>query len=87
MDEATKRHEKVLFGNGKTGLIEDVVILKQTVDHMNEHLDSLSTSYAALSKSQVEYDTTQRLRFKSFKTIATIFGIAIPLTALIIKLL
>jgi len=94
MDEATKRHEKALYGNGEKGLIKDVVILKQTVEHMNEHLGSLSKSYAALSKSQIEFDVTEKMKiqssdkkFKILRTISIVLGISFTLITLINKLL
>lgn len=51
-----KRIDKILFGNGQVGMIKEVEKLKETVEHMNIHLESLSTSYSSLAKSQIEED-------------------------------
>ena len=88
------RIEKMLDGNGKPGLVEDVVTLKERFTTMEESLESLAVSYSALAKSQLELDLTERLkikqseiRMKYITVISVVFGVAIPLTALIIEIL
>lgn len=73
-------------GNGKVGLKTEVELLKSKFESMEENLESLATSFKALAKSQIEYDTTQKLKANTWRQIALIMGIAIPLTALILKL-
>lgn len=87
MEDRCKEHHKLLYGNGRPGILDRVSKLEQTVEHMNEHLESLSDSYSALAKSQIEYDTTQKLKANAIKTVGIVMGLAIPLTALIITLL
>lgn len=88
------RIEKMLDGNGKPGLIEDVVTLKEKFVNMEESLESLASSYSALAKSQLEVDITERLkieqsnkRMKYLTIISIVFGVSIPLTALIIEII
>jgi hypothetical protein len=78
-----KRFSRLLDGNGQPGLIREVEKLKETVNHMNEHLESLSESFSALAKSQIEYDATQKLKWKTIQIVGIIAGIAIPLAAYI----
>lgn len=86
MEDRCKEHHKILFGNGRPGVLDRVLKLEQTVKHMNEHLESLSDSYSALAKSQIEYDVTQKMKVRALTRVGIIMGIAIPLTALIISL-
>ena len=93
------RIEKLIDGNGNPGIVENVATLKERVNNMEADLNSLAVSYSALVKSQWETDVTERLkverdklkieqsnkRMKYLMIISIIFGIAIPLTALIIE--
>jgi hypothetical protein len=76
--------DKTIYGNGRKGLVEEIAIIKEKTETIGKNIDSLATSFAALVKSQVEYDTTQKLKAKTWKQISIIFGISIPLTALIL---
>lgn len=94
------RIEKLIDGNGNPGIIVQVATLNERVSNMEEDLNSLATSYSALVKSQIESDITERLkaendrlkiqrsekRMRSLTIISIVFGIAIPLTALILSL-
>lgn len=85
--------EKVLNGNGKPGLIIEMATLMEKVNTMENNLESLATSYSALVKGQYAADVTEKLkiqlsekRMRAFTIISIIFGISIPLTALIISI-
>ena len=77
---------KAVYGNGQLGLIKDVEKLKETVNHMNAHLESLSESYSKLAESKIEYDTIQKMKWNTIKLVGIIAGIAIPLAAWITTL-
>lgn len=82
-----------IFGNGKPGLKTEIEIMKKDITSMKESLESMASSLSALAKSQIEYDITEKLKIQyktkltnTIKLVGIIFGIAIPLTALIINL-
>jgi len=74
-----------IYGNGKIGMKTEIEIIKMEVKDIKESIDSLGTSYAALAKNQLEIDLTEKMKLKTWNRIAIIFGISIPLTALIIE--
>jgi len=87
------RIEKILDGNGQPGLVKDVIEIVQKVENMEKNIESLAHSYSALAQSQIEFDVTEKLKVKMqekkyqmIKIISIIFGIVIPLTALIFNL-
>lgn len=57
--------ERTVYGNGKVGIAYEMVEIKTTLNVMNERLEGLGTSVSALAKSQVETDTTERIKSKS----------------------
>ena len=59
-----KRIEKMLFGNGQPGLIKDVESLKNNYGDMKDDLNNISTSIAALAKSQLEQDVITKMKEK-----------------------
>jgi len=81
-----------IYGNGKIGITTEIELMKLKVSDIQESVDSLATSYAALAKSQIEHDVTERMKIQlankrtdAIKLVAIVFGVAIPLTALIIE--
>jgi hypothetical protein len=84
---------KAVYGNDKLGLITEVEVIKLEVREIKESISSMATSLASLAKSQIEFDVTEKLKVKMqekkyqmIKVISIIFGITIPLTALIFNL-
>lgn len=60
-----KRIAKILDGNGQPGLVKDVEFLKNNFGEMKEDLASMSTSLAALAKSQIEQDVISKMKISS----------------------
>lgn len=95
------RIEKILDGNARVGLIGEVEQHKIRIENMEKDLSSLATSYSALVKASYEADVTEKLRLRNeqlkiqrsekrmqaWTKISIVFGISIPLTALIIQLI
>jgi len=82
-----------IYGNGKPGLKTEIEVIKFEVREIKDSIDSMATSLASLAKSQVEYDVTEKLKIQlqakrtdAIKLVAIVFGVAIPLTALIIQI-
>lgn len=78
-----KRMARILDGNGQLGLVKDVENLKNNFGDMKEELQHMSTSLAALAKSQIEQDAINKLkannkeRFgKALERASYAFGIA-----------
>lgn len=67
-----KRLDKIIFGNGQLGLIKDVEKLKETVCHMNSHLESLSVSYESLAESKLRDDAMRELKEKNVERFGNI---------------
>ena len=83
MDQKTEeRVLDTLYGNGRPGLVSKVQDCSTKIETMNEALESLATSYSALSKSLIEWDVTDKLKAKAVETrnkaiqrIGVVFGI------------
>jgi len=85
---------KAIYGNGKLGIITEIEVMKLEVREIKESVNSMATSLASLAKSQIEYDVTEKMKIQlqnkrtdAIKMIAIVFGVAIPLTSLILKIL
>lgn len=94
LTERCQRHEKTLYGNGQAGLVDKVTKMEVTVENMNEHLDKLATSYAALAENQLEVDVTEKLKIESsnkrnniIQNVSLIVGISATLITLMVKIL
>lgn len=92
-DTLIKLNEAV-FGNGKPGIKTDLEVLKVEFCNMKDDIRDLATSYKALAHTQIEFDVTEKMkvnlsekRMKMLERVSIVFGISIPLTALIISLL
>ena len=92
-DTLTKLDEAV-FGNGKPGIKTDLEVLKVEFCNMKDDIRDLATSYKALARTQIEFDVTEKMkinlsekRMKMLERVSIVFGISIPLTALIISIL
>jgi hypothetical protein len=95
------RIEKLLDGNGRPGLVQQVIENSEKIKNMETDLNSLAVSFSALAKSQLEIDITEKIRLSNEKfklelsekwmqawtRISIIFGISIPLTVLILSLI
>jgi len=93
------RIEKILDGDSRAGLIEQVLENNERINRMEKDLNSLAVSYSAIAKTMLEIDITERIkaenetakiqqrdnRMRYLTIISIVFGIAIPLTALILS--
>lgn len=57
-----KRLENKIFGNGKDGLSDEVIILKKDVMDVKDDLNKLATSYSALAKSEIKKDAIEQAK-------------------------
>ena len=78
---------EAINGNGKLGLKTEVVLLNEITHEIKKDIKDMAVSLSAVSKSIIEFDATKRQKWNTIKLVAIIFGIALPLTALIISLL
>lgn len=92
--EILTKLDEAVFGNGKPGIKTDLEVLKVEFCNMKDDIRDLATSYKALAHAQIEFDVTEKMkvnlsekRMKMLERVSIIFGISIPLTALIISLL
>ena len=79
-----KQTYKELFGNGSKGIVKEFIALKTEFQSMNANVEKLATSYAALVKSQIEQDATQRAKADGHKRMSTAIQRVGTITAIVI---
>lgn len=79
--------EKVLFGNGRAGLVEQFTVLKTEHKEMKEDLSSLAKSFSALAKLDSNREAVRKALGKALGKASIIIGTFGTIIALIIKLI
>jgi len=89
-----KRLEKAIDGNGNEGILTEVTTLKTNFEQMNKDLEIIAKSTSAIAQSQIETDTTERIkaetktaRYNTSRHIATMMGVVISVIGVVYLIL
>ena len=86
-ESTINRLVRIIDGNGKRGILQDVIVIDERVTKMEESIDKLATAYSALARNDSNREAVRKALGKGLITASVIVGMFGTIITLIIKIL